>query len=82
MTDEKREAMSEIHASRRALEALATTAQALVEQHGGRAVTAAVAGLIALYVRDLPPDEAKKVQELASKVVADYDQHEARRVEA
>ena len=80
MTDDRQ--ANEARTTRKALEALATTAQALVEQHGGRSVAAAVAGLLALYVRDLPPDDAKGVQELASKIVADYDQHEARRAEA
>ena len=73
---------TEVPAARKALEALATTAQAAVDKHGGRAVAAGLAGLVTLYIRDLPEDEAKRVADLAGEVVRDYDEHAATRGEA
>lgn len=66
-----------IRTGRQSLEALATTFQASVQEHGGAPTYAALAALWALSIRDLPPEQAEVMRQLGARIVAELDDHEA-----
>jgi len=68
--------------ARRTLEAVAETVTTRVPLDGSIPATAGLVALCRLYSRELPKDELQAVLQLAKQVEVEYDQHEARRVEA